>query len=756
MRMVAAPARVVAFLALLCLLPFGKIVAGDEARAASACSDGSVYVVAHEDDSILFQAPDVVRDISAGDCVETIIVTAGDAGDTAAYYESRESGTEAAVAEMAGVPDNWTEADAGIAGHPMPLMTLAANPRISLVFMQLPDGNLDGSGFPSDGYQSLQKLWTGAIATITTVDGTSSYTTASLEATIAALLADAHASRVLTQDYVSTFGDGDHSDHHAVALLTQAASQQYSVPHLLNGYIGYGISSFPANLSSADAQAKQAAYFTYAPYDSRVCQTVAACADTYASWWQREYTRGLQFSNLTPTAGAPGTTVTLGGAGFGSATSVSFDGTPAQFAVSSDSTITATVPSGATSGPVTVALPEGEAAGPTQFTVTAPAGPDLALDATATASSASTAMQQLAGKAVDGYTDGCCSGDPAQEWVTVGGGVGSWLDLSWPAPRVLSSLTFYDRPNMQDQVTGGTVTFDDGSTLVVPALPNDGAPLTVIFAPRIVHSLHFVVNAVSATTADVGLAELEARGPTVAPPAVSGVSPASGQPGTIVTISGSGLAWTTSVTFGATPTRFTVAGDDAVTAVVPAHASSAPFTVTTVAGATTTAASFTVSVPPTTPTTTKATTTSSAPTTTVSVPPPATAPPAPTARTTAPEASVATPTTTPTTTTTATPPASPSAPAVRQAATVRQLTGAAPRIDSVRPSRMRVGRVCIVTGHGFGRTILVKIGDRSARFVVLSDSRLKIVAPRRPVWGRVRVRTRSGSATSGREIRVIR
>ena len=44
-------------------------------------------------------------------------------------------------------------------GHPIPLFTLSGKPGISLAYMRLPDGNLNGSGFGSTGNESLQQLW---------------------------------------------------------------------------------------------------------------------------------------------------------------------------------------------------------------------------------------------------------------------------------------------------------------------------------------------------------------------------------------------------------------------------------------------------------------------------------------------------------------------------------------------------------------------------------------------------------------------
>lgn len=66
-------------------------------------------------------------------------------------------------------------------------------------------------------------------------------------------------------------------------------------------------------------------------------------------------------TSLNPTAGAVGTIVTITGSHFTGTTSIKFDGTDAIFTVDSDSQITTTVPTGATSGLVTVTTPGGSA-----------------------------------------------------------------------------------------------------------------------------------------------------------------------------------------------------------------------------------------------------------------------------------------------------------------------------------------------------------------------------------------------------------
>jgi hypothetical protein len=77
-------------------------------------------------------------------------------------------------------------------------------------------------------------------------------------------------------------------------------------------------------------------------------------------------------TSFTPTSGPVGTSVPITGTGFTGASSVTFNGTAASYVINSPTSISATVPTGATTGPTSVTTPGGTASSSTSFTVIPP------------------------------------------------------------------------------------------------------------------------------------------------------------------------------------------------------------------------------------------------------------------------------------------------------------------------------------------------------------------------------------------------
>jgi hypothetical protein len=134
---------------------------------------------------------------------------------------------------------------------------------------------------------------------------------------------------------------------------------------------------------------------------------------------------------------------------------------------------------------------------------------DRALSATVVVSSSGT--DQGGDKAIDGIVEGftVAGGNPYTEWASNWEGAGATLLLTWSSLQSVRSITLWDRPNLDDQVTGATLTFSDGTVYTIGALTNDGSGDTFTLPTTIsTTSLLFTVTSVSSSTWNIGLSEI--------------------------------------------------------------------------------------------------------------------------------------------------------------------------------------------------------------------------------------------------------
>lgn len=137
---------------------------------------------------------------------------------------------------------------------------------------------------------------------------------------------------------------------------------------------------------------------------------------------------------------------------------------------------------------------------------------DLALSATATASSSAgtgTTPSRLNDAAVVGFpvVASILRGGPG-EWVA--DSLTGWAQLTWPTSQAITRIVLHDRPDQNENITGGTLTFSDGSSIPVGALPTNGVGLPITFALKNVTWVRFTIA--SATGTRAGLAEFEVYG----------------------------------------------------------------------------------------------------------------------------------------------------------------------------------------------------------------------------------------------------
>lgn len=256
-------------------------------------------IVAHEDDDLLFMNPDLATDIKAGHCLRTIYLTAGDAGSNRFYWLGRQQGSEAAYSKMLGRDVIWI--DRVVKVDTSQYITIAnprGNPKISLIFMYLPDGNMRGQGFPATNNQSLEKLNSGQINSIDSVYTESNFTSAQLSSALTSLMQVYQPSEIRTQSNKTGASSNDHSDHKATGQFTTKAYNDYiqqkfegKVKIPLKYYLGYTGRELPRNVEGDIYGQKEQTFLEYSRYDGAVCHSVSQCQrdPAYGFYLPRQY-----------------------------------------------------------------------------------------------------------------------------------------------------------------------------------------------------------------------------------------------------------------------------------------------------------------------------------------------------------------------------------------------------------------------------------------------------------------------------------
>lgn len=143
-------------------------------------------------------------------------------------------------------------------------------------------------------------------------------------------------------------GFGDASDVTDVTFNGTKATFTVNSNVLITAIVPAGATTGPIAVTDSEGMATSATNFTVTPSP---VPTITA---------------------FDPTSGPVGTSVVITGTGFTGASSVTFDGTASAFTVDSNTQMAATVPTGATTGPIAVTTPGGTATSSTDFSVTPP------------------------------------------------------------------------------------------------------------------------------------------------------------------------------------------------------------------------------------------------------------------------------------------------------------------------------------------------------------------------------------------------
>jgi hypothetical protein len=247
------------------------------------------YIVAHADDWQLFMQPNAYNDLVAPDTkVVFIITTAGDAGANHTFWSAREEGCKSSIRFCLAPLTDLIESNSSIEKNNRSINCWSANNSL-VYFLRLPDGNLDGSGFPRYNNQSLTKFRTGDFSTITAVDNSSSYHSwAEFYTTIQSIIQDESGNIPdIWINFLSpndAINPNDHIDHiatgHAVEQMEMFSTYRQVA------FVGYSVHNTPIPLSPENLFWKAGMFAAYekAVYDLSGYSTIRESASTYLKW----------------------------------------------------------------------------------------------------------------------------------------------------------------------------------------------------------------------------------------------------------------------------------------------------------------------------------------------------------------------------------------------------------------------------------------------------------------------------------------
>lgn len=306
--------------------PRGPAPAG--AAALSLAASSYLHIVAHADDALYFQNPELAQAVASGRPVVTVVLTGGESNgtngsghhywgpphDRPRFARARMNGLRSAMALLATGDERsaWRLEAATLlpgSGFEVELDTLAAAPQVQLLWLELVEARSVSAPNPL----SLKALWVGALDALPTlrpdespVASTYGYTRDQVVASLTAALDLYRPTVVRTLDpnpehrvpQPGDWGGGrsfvppglrlpvclDHQDHQYSAFFAQAALRAHwagarSRPGTVEHYLGYANTWLPSDQDRAATAAKQRALATYGWSDGHHCGDPAGCGD---------------------------------------------------------------------------------------------------------------------------------------------------------------------------------------------------------------------------------------------------------------------------------------------------------------------------------------------------------------------------------------------------------------------------------------------------------------------------------------------
>ncbi|MHB1462820.1 MAG: IPT/TIG domain-containing protein [Armatimonadota bacterium] len=289
------------------------------------------------------------------------------------------------------------------------------------------------------------------------------------------------------------------------------------------------------------------------------------------------YAAGPVINSFAPTAAPVGSDITITGLNLGGTTSVTFNGVLTVFTVKSVTSISAEVPEKAVTGKIKVTTAGGTATSATDFKVT----PSV-ISYTPTKGIAGD-MITISGSAFTGATgvkfDGVSTEYTVVDYKTIKarvpvGAETGMITVTTPSGTATSSISFKVLPVIvsfapSSAAVGTAITITGTSFTGTTAVKFNG--INSVFTVDSSTSIRATVHAGAVTgkiTVTTGSGTATSETDFSVTPGITSFDPASGQPGTIVTITGSNFTGVTRVAFRGYGGFFTVVSDTSIRAYV--------------------------------------------------------------------------------------------------------------------------------------------------------------------------------------------
>ncbi len=472
---------------------------------------------------------------------------------------------------------------------------------------------VNGTGFTQAGAGQTSVAFGSLAATNVVVNDTGTQLTATIPVTNAAGTVDV---TVTTPGGTSATSPADHFTYFytppqviAVSPSAGPSTGGTSVSitgNAFTGATGVSFGATPATSFTVNSDGSITAVAPPGTAGTRVDITVTGPGGTSTTLPADQFTYGPQVTSVAPASGwiNGGTTVTITGAGFTGATTVSFGSTPAlSFTVNSATSITAVSPSATAGGPVDVTVTTPAGTSPTsvndQFTYLYPT-PSVSSVSPASGPVTGSATVTITGNGFTGATAVKFGGVNATSFAftsnttitaTTPPGTAGTVDVTVTSPGGTSAVNSGDHYTYGPAITGispstgptsggatvnitgtdltGATAVNFGGSAALSYTVNSATSITAV-SPVGTGTVTITVTTPDGTTPAVGAAAYTYQ---ASAPTVTAVSPSNGLAagGTSVSISGSGFSGATAVKFGGVnAASFAVTSSSTITAVSPA------------------------------------------------------------------------------------------------------------------------------------------------------------------------------------------